>query len=131
MLRKGEHVPDRTTLRQGSPAPAEPAPAAPAPAPLGPAGVLGLQSSAGNQAVVALLRARPGRPGVHREPNASMPPPVSSQAPAADAEVMHFEGKALRYDRELLVRVLKSVEAASGIGGRASFINRFGSTGIR
>ena len=67
------------------------------------------------------------RPGVFRAPpNATLPPPTSSQTPAAeDAEVIYFEGKALRFDREVVLKVLRQIETVQGINGRSGFINRF------
>jgi hypothetical protein len=97
---------------------AEPAigPAAPrAGARLSPSGVLALQRTAGNTAVVSYLQ----RSGAA---NASRPPPASSEA--ADPEVLRFEGAALRFDHEVLYRVLSAKAARGGLMAPAEFVGR-------
>ena len=80
-----------------------------------------LQRSAGNQAVVSLMRQRSLARSV------STPPPTASEP--VDAEVMVFEGRTLRFDREVLVGVLRSIEEKSGLDARSAFIGRFRACG--
>ena len=47
-----------------------------------------------------------------------------------DAEVMVFEGRTLRFDREVLVGVLRSIEEQSGLDARSAFIGRFRAAGV-
>lgn len=84
--------------------------------------VAALQRSAGNQAVVALMQQRSLARSV------STPPPSASEP--VDAEVMVFEGRALRFDREVLVGVLRSIEEQSGLDARSAFIGRFRAAGV-
>ena len=90
----------------------EPEPAAPA-CPV--TRLLALQRSAGNAAVAGVLARKD-------PPAASMPPPNSSQA--ADPEVLHFEGKQLRFDGEVLYRVLLKLQEEKGLMAPAEFTGR-------
>ena len=95
--------------------------------PLSARDLVALQRVAGNGAVAMLL----GRPRmVQRDgpPNATMPPPNSSQAP--DTEVMFFEGKALRADTEVLYKILANISETRGIMAAAEFTGRLRNTGL-
>jgi hypothetical protein len=75
----------------------------------------------------------PGFAPVQRQPptapvstppaNASMPGPNASQP--SDPEVVHFEGHDLRFDRNVLYPLLKSIQLAQGLMGPSDFVNRF------
>ncbi len=81
-----------------------------------------LQRIAGNGAVNALL-SRPHTVQRDPPPNASMPLPNASKA--ADAEVIYFEGQALRFDAEVLYGILSRMAERKGIDAPAEFTGRF------
>ena len=88
--------------------------------------LIGLQRTAGNTAVNAMLR-RPRMVQRDGPPLASMPPANSSQTPKApDAEVMYFEGQALRFDGEVLYGILSKMAERKGVDAPAEFTGRFG-----
>src|SRR5262245_9194557 len=88
-----------------------------------------LQRVSGNQQVQRLLRnVMLQRQPAPATPNASVPPPnASTTTPAQteDPEVAHFEGRALRFDRPVLYKVLSDIEESKGIDARAEFVGRF------
>src|SRR5262245_32937123 len=88
-----------------------------------------LQRVSGNQQVQRLLRnVMLQRQPAPTTPNASLPPPnASTTTPAQteDPEVAHFEGRALRFDRPVLYKVLSDIEESKGIVARAEFVGRF------
>jgi hypothetical protein len=62
------------------------------------------------------------------EPNASLPPPNKSEMPAPKKEnpdEAHFEGHALRFDAEVLYKVLSDMAAKKGVDAPHEFVGRF------